>query len=123
MQLDEIKSPEWINNSFLQKAIQSYKKDDSIKVLDFNLNGGSSEHFCSTMFKCKIEFTSLKYPKTDPETLRVMIKAKPVDEDLKMNIVSGGPYFETEIKMYSETIPAMQKLFEASRMKVELGPE
>jgi Ecdysteroid kinase-like family len=121
MQHVEESVPEWLDNSFLQKAMRSYRRDDTIEVLSFTMKTGFSEHFASTMFQSQIVFKSSKYP--EPQTLNVVIKAKPVNEGLKMKVVSGGPLFETEIRMYNETIPAIHQLFERSGLKVELGPE
>jgi Ecdysteroid kinase-like family len=123
MQEVEEKTPDWLNQVFLQKALRSYRRDDSIEVLNFTVNSGFSEHFASSMFQSKIVFKSSKYSKSEPETMNVVVKAKPFDNDMKMKVVSNGPLFETEIRMYKEVIPAFQQLFERSDMKVELGPE
>lgn len=116
-------APEWLDNKFLKKALQSYRNDDTIEVLNFTTNTSFSEHFASTMFQSTIDFKSSKNPQSEPESLNVVIKAKPVNEGFKMNLAASGPLFETEIKMYTETIPAIQQLFERSGMNIELGPE
>lgn len=120
-QVDQV--PEWLDKSFLQMALRSYRNDDSVEVLNFTIKSSFCEHFASTMFQSKIDFKSSKYPKPDPESLSVVIKVKPVIEDLRMEVVSSGPLFETEICMYKETIPAINNLFERSGMKVVMGPE
>lgn len=113
--------PDWLNNVLLQKALQSYKNDSTIDVSDFTINAGFSEHFGSSMFQITIEFTSKKFPKSKPESLNVVVKAKPeVDKGIT---IDAGPLFETEIKMYNEVLPAMNQLFERSGMKVDLAPE
>jgi hypothetical protein len=123
MEKPKLKIPEWLDKHFLGKVVKTYKKDDSIEILDFKTNTGFSEHFASTMFQCKIDFKSLKYPKSEHETLKVVIKAQPVDEGLKMAVVSGGPLFETETKLYQEVLPAFHQLFERNGLNVEFGPE
>lgn len=117
------KSPEWFGKSFLQTAIRSYKRDDTIEVLGFEVKSGFSEHYCSSMFQSKVEFKSHKFRKAEPEALNVVIKAMPLSEEGKMRIVSGSPLFETETRMYSKTLPAFRELFERSGLKIELGPE
>lgn len=116
-------APEWLNKAFLEAALHSYKHDNTIDVLSFDFRTGFSEHFASTMFQSKIVFKSAKFPKSEPESLDVVVKAKPVNEGIKMNVVGSGPLFETEIKMYTETIPAIHQLFERSGMKEKIGPE
>lgn len=118
-----VKTPEWLNNDFLQTAIRSWKVDDTIEVLSFDIRSDFSDHFGSTMFQSRIEFKSTKNWNSEPETLSVVIKAKPFDEDLKMKIVSGGPMFETEIEMYNKFLPAINQLFERSGINIEYGPE
>ena len=120
MQSQEEKTPEWLDNIFLRKALQSYKRDESIEVVDFIISTGFSEHFASTMYQCKVNFRSVE---SGEATLNVVIKAKPVNDGLKMNVVAGGPLFETEIRMYSETIPAIHHLFERNGINLKFGPE
>lgn len=112
--------PDWLDKMLLQKAVQSYKHDKNIQILCFKVSTSFAEHFASEMFQCEIE---LKNSESQLETLNVVIKAKPVNEGLKMDVVGQGPLFETEIKMYKETIPAINQLFEQNGLKVELGPE
>lgn len=118
-----VKIPEWLNNDFLQTAIRSWKLDDTIEVLSFDVRSNFSEHFGSTMFQSRIAFKSTTSSNSEPETLSVVIKAKPFEEDLKMKIVSSGPIFETEIEMYKKFLPAIHQLFERSGIIIEFGPE
>lgn len=116
-------TPEWLNSNFLQNALKSYRHDGTIEVLNFKLKQGFSEHFASEMFQCSIDFKSTKYPKSEPETLDVVIKASPIGDDLKMKVVTGGPLFRNEIRMYKESIPAIHQLFERNGMKIVFAPE
>lgn len=115
--------PEWFDNELLEKALRTYKKDETIEIISFETRASFSEHFGSSMFQSSIKFKSSKYPKADHETLGVVVKSKPVDDAMKMNLIAGGPLFENEVAMYTKTIPAMQQLFERSGMKIELAPE
>ena len=116
-------TPEWLTDNLLQVALKSYKHDDTVKVLNFDVRSGFSEHFGSVMFQSKIEFKSSKHPKSEPETLNVVIKAEPAGDALNSKIVAGGPLFETEVRMYKETLPAIHLLLERSGLKVEVSPE
>lgn len=75
------------------------------------------------MFQSRIDFKSTKHPKSEPETLSVVIKAKPVGDELKSKLLGDGPMFENEIRMYKETLPAIHQLFERSGLKAEVAPE
>ena len=120
MHQDQKPTPEWLNTSFLQNALKSYKNDDAIEVLNFDVRAGFGEHFASAMFRSKIEFKSSK---AELEVLSVVIKAKPGEEGIQLQNVSGGPLFENETRMYKETLPAMHQLFERCGMKIKFGPE
>lgn len=115
--------PHFVDNDFLSKALQSYKHDNTIEVSNFTVNSGFSNHFGSSMFQSLIEFSSSRFPKSDLETISVVIKTKPTAEGFTKQIVDAGPLFENEIRMYMEVIPAMMQLYERSGMKVELAPE
>lgn len=118
-----VEAPEWLDNSFLANAIRSYKHDETIEVLSFELKSGFSGHFASTMFQSKIEFKSLKFRKAEPEKLNVVIKAIPSQGDNKLDMESTLPLFETEVKMYSKVLPNIQQLLDRNGLKNEIGPE
>lgn len=114
-------SPEWITIDLLQQAIRSYRNDDLIEVVDYAVKSGFDEHIASVMYSCRID---LKHPNdaSSSETLDVIIKARPVTDGL-VNVASEGPLFENEIRMYTETIPAFNKLFRRFGMEnIDLGP-
>lgn len=114
--------PDWLNNAFLQNALSSYKNDDSVKVSDFKVNKNFSQHYASSMLQCQINFAT----KTSAsETIHVVIKAEPLDDEMKMKLVSESlpSLFSNEITMYRETIPAIRKLFAKHGYNVDFAPE
>lgn len=111
--------PVWITIELLQKAVRSYKNDDSLKVENFAIKSGFSEHFASVMVQCKIDYRSVN---SKHETLHVVIKAKPIAEGVE-RIECEGPMFENEIKMYTTTLPAFKRLFKRFGMNDDLTPE
>lgn len=116
-------APEWLDRKFLENAMRIYRRDDTIEIFDFTVNNSFGGHFASSMFQSEISFRSLKHKILVSETINVVIKAKPLPGGLNSEVVAGGPLFETEIKMYKETLPAMQNLFERNGIKIELAPE
>jgi hypothetical protein len=117
------KAPEWLDKVFLTRVLASYMNDTTVEVQSFKANTNFSEHFASSMFQCSIDFTTLKNGNSVPNVLEVVVKAEPVNDGIKNAIVSQGPLFPTEIKMYKETIPAINQLFERHGLKVDLAPE
>lgn len=114
-------APEWLDKAFLENVLQTFKADSTIEVLSFDVEKGHS--FLSSMLRAKIEFSSSTIPKSQPETLSVVIKTKPLGEGFNAKVVADRPLFENEIRMYEETIPAINQLFDRSGMKVDLVPE
>jgi hypothetical protein len=115
------KAPAWINKEFFEEAFRKYRNDSSIQVLSYKFGEGFSEHFASEMYSCQIEFHSSKFSKT--EFKNVVLKVQPSNESSNSAVVSDRPLFETEIRMYTKTIPAINELFKRSGLKCELAPE
>ncbi|CAH1709563.1 unnamed protein product [Chironomus riparius] len=115
--------PEYLNSALLTKAIQSFKNDETIELIKFEINPAFSEHYASKMYRSKMEFKSTKYPQSENEVLNVVIKTKPVNDPMLDMVLSGGPLFETEMEMYEKVLPGMHQLYERNGMKVEFGPE
>lgn len=122
MEETKIDRPEWLDEAFLQNVMQSYKLDATINVLSFDVK---SEFFAflSSIVQVKIEFSSSTIPKSQPEILNVVIKTKPLGEEFNSKVVGDGPLFENEMRMYRETIPAINQLFQRSGIKFDIGPE
>ena len=117
------KLPEWLDDNFLKKVLSDFRNDDTIVSTNFKIGSGFSEHYGSSMFQCKIDFKSLKNSELLEESIDVVIKASPSDKGYSQNLLSDAPFFKTEIEMYTKVIPAMNQLFNANGLKVELGPE
>ena len=117
--------PGWLDHNFLIKILSIHRNDDSIEISSVEMKTGFSEHFGSSMFQCKIYFKSLKATDSLGESIDVVIKALPNDKDkgFTQNLLSDAPLFKTEIKMYNEVIPAINRLFKLNGMNVTLGPE
>lgn len=111
--------PDWLDNALLEKALRSYKNDDTIKVSSFNVKNSGGEHFGSSMLHAKVEYLSTKLSKSKPEVLEVVIKAKSVDN----GALPLDDVFEVETKMYKEALPAIKQLFERSGLKYDIAPE
>jgi len=115
--------PEWLDESFILKALRSYKTDDSIELVEQKIVPATfSEHFASNLYRATLSFRSAKF--ANSETLHVVIKVLPGDGDgLKADIAGSGPLFETEIAMYRNTLPAIHQLFERNGFNFEFAPE
>lgn len=107
---DELVSPDWINTAFFEKVLRSYENDSEIVVADYKVSPASKkgDHYASVMYRIKIDYVS---PKTEKnKNISVILKTEPFVDGEKKDIIKKINLFDCEIKMYSETLPEMQKL-------------
>jgi Ecdysteroid kinase-like family len=119
----ENKSPEWLDSNFLCKAMRSYKKDNSIELVNFKVESGFGEHFGSKMLRSRIEFKSKKYQNNENEIVNAVIKIDPAGDGNLEHIVEDGPLFETETDVYENVIPKMHALYERNGIDVKFAPK
>ena len=108
---DELVPPAWLKEDFFQTALRSYHQDESIIVKSSIITPGTKpgEHFASIMFKAKVTYDSTKNNLSD-EVIHLILKTVPILEGIKMDLFKNSSAFPTEMKMYSEIIPKMERL-------------
>lgn len=119
--VDELVAPEWMNGSFFEKAMQLAENDKTITVTGVKVRPGTKpgDHFASIMFKVTIDYKSKN---NDHATKKVVIKTAPIVEGMKMDMMKDVPLFETEIRMYTKTLPEMERYFKAAGETFMLAP-
>jgi hypothetical protein len=92
----------------------------SSKVDEFLITPGSNmgDHFASIMFRAKVSY---RIEETGKE-MSMLIKTTPIEEGLKKDMLDLD-LFKTEIKMYSEVVPKMEKLLESVGEHIQMGPK
>lgn len=114
--------PSWLNAELLQKAISSYHKDGTIEIVDFKLNENFIEHFGSEMISCTVTYSPSK-SQANVKSLNIVVKAFPSQDAYKAKVLAESPFFHTEIRMYTDTLPIINDLFQRNGLKCELAPE
>ncbi|XP_023293690.2 uncharacterized protein LOC111676912 [Lucilia cuprina] len=121
---DELVAPSWINKEFLQKVLSEYEHDEDIEIVEFDMSPASlkGDHYASIMFRCKVTY---RFCKTSSVMKRSMIiKTLPVEESIKREMLMQSRIFETEIDMYSRTLPRIEKILadcgEPTRLAAEI---
>ncbi|XP_065354377.1 uncharacterized protein LOC135948851 [Calliphora vicina] len=107
---DELVAPAWINKEFLEKVLSEYEHDEDIEIIEFDMSPASlkGDHYASIMFRCKLSY---KFGKTSSVMKKSMIiKTLPVEENMKREMLMQSKLFETEIDMYSKTLPKIEKI-------------
>lgn len=98
----------WLNRSFIEKVIRRYTGDDDAEVNSFAIQSGSKpgENFASELLRASINYTLTK-SKPGVESISVIVKVMPPDEDENIDMKQ---LFSTEMKMYGETLIAINRL-------------
>uniref|UniRef100_A0A1I8NJG8 CHK kinase-like domain-containing protein n=1 Tax=Musca domestica TaxID=7370 RepID=A0A1I8NJG8_MUSDO len=106
---DELTAPEWIDRDFIQMVLAKYEKVADVELISYDMSPAcmKGDHYASIMFRCKVE-----YRLGDSIVKRSLImKTLPVEEDSKKReFLMNSKLFETEIKMYCETLPKFEKI-------------
>lgn len=79
------------------------------------------DHYSSIMFRVKVQY------KTDAKETRVITKSLIVktlpDEGDKYDVLSQSLLFETEISMYTQTLPKISKILADHGNPITLAPK
>lgn len=120
---DELHPPEWLNEAFFQTAVRSYAKDDSIEVTKLTLRPGTKpgEHYASVMFRAEVTYDS-KANQTSGNILQLILKTMPLEEGAKMDLLKETTAFKTEMRMYEEVLPCMERHLAAIGDKTTISP-
>lgn len=108
---DELNAPVWLDDHFFEQALQSSENDSSIKIVaGYELRPATKggDHYASIMFRTTIRYHSNQKP--EEQRINLVIKAKPTADGFRKELTRDNGLFKTEIKMYSEVLPAMTKL-------------
>lgn len=120
---DELEAPKWLDQTFFEEVLQSYTKDPSVVVKDFQIKPGTNagDHFASVMFKVTVNHTSEKNGLAASE-IKLIMKLMPSAEGLKKEMLKETPAFKSETRMYVEVLPKMESVLEDAGIKITFGP-
>ncbi|XP_029727889.1 uncharacterized protein LOC109422705 [Aedes albopictus] len=110
---DELQAPAWLNDQFFENAVRSFANDPSIEIVggcELRPATKGGDHYASIMFRTTVRYRSGRRSQSEEQTLDLVIKALPTADGFKRDLTKDSGLFETEIKMYSEVLPAMTKL-------------
>ncbi|XP_059219147.1 uncharacterized protein LOC106088263 [Stomoxys calcitrans] len=120
---DELVPPTWIDSTFLENALTKYGNNKTVEIIKFDLSPATmkGDHYASVMFRCKLEY---RCPETSSHIHKsLIIKTIPDDEkNIKYKFLTEGTIFETEISMYAEVIPKIEKILAECGEPTKLAP-
>ncbi|XP_075165017.1 uncharacterized protein LOC142237541 [Haematobia irritans] len=107
---DEVIPPSWINKEFLEKVLTKYERQENIKILKFELSPAcmKGDHYSTAMSRCKVEYNL--NDNVNKIKKSVIIKTLPSGEGMKRDLLLESKVFETEIDMYTKTLPKIEKI-------------
>uniref|UniRef100_A0A336KL31 CSON009900 protein n=1 Tax=Culicoides sonorensis TaxID=179676 RepID=A0A336KL31_CULSO len=107
---DELILPEWLNKEYFENVLKSYKKCETVKIIDLITSPGTApgEHFASIMFRVNLTYQC--DVNENEEQSKFILKTVPIEEGVKMDFLKDSTAFPTEMRMYGEILPKMQKL-------------
>lgn len=79
------------------------------------------DHYASIMFRCKISFNSDSYKESKQKS--IIIKTMPTEEGPKRDMLNEANLFETEIGIYTEALPKIEKVFANCGEPIKLAAE
>ncbi|XP_037947054.1 uncharacterized protein LOC119678990 isoform X2 [Teleopsis dalmanni] len=116
---DELEAPQWLNADFLAKVLKEYEGDSAITIKNYKITPATvrGDHYASVMFRAEVD-----YVQTGRSTTKSMIiKTMPEEDGSKKELLQETHIFETEIGVYSEVIPRMEKILRAVGDNTVLG--
>ncbi|KAH8384022.1 hypothetical protein KR009_011741 [Drosophila setifemur] len=108
---DELNPPEWMDEKFITEVLSKHEKSPELKVIDLVLTPASpkGDHYASIMFRAKVKFSTQK----GEFSKSLIIKTMPVEEGPKLDMLKDCSIFKTEIGMYGDVLPEMERILRA----------
>lgn len=105
---DELTAPIWMNEEFFIKVLKKSEEDHDISIKELEITPASvkGDHFASVMFRVKINYITSK---STPLSKSMIVKIAPEVDGEKKDLLAESFVFETEIDMYSHTIPKFEE--------------
>lgn len=108
---DELVPPSFVTEKFIRDlAVSSEGGDDDLQLTSYEVKPGSSagDHYASIMFKIIVSYQMGKGKTVSGR--RFILKTMPETSCQKKDLLEDMPIFANEIRMYTETLPAMEEI-------------
>lgn len=105
---DELVAPKWLDNKYFEKILKSCENDSHLVIKSISIGSASikGEHFASIIFRVRIQYESASKSRTKS----LIVKTETIEEGIKKDMMENRPIFDSEIRMYSKTLPEIQRL-------------
>ncbi|XP_063697375.1 uncharacterized protein LOC134828361 [Culicoides brevitarsis] len=110
--------PSWMDKNYFEDVLRHFKNNETLKITNYELKPASKagDGFASSIFRVICQ--------TGDEEISLIVKTVPIEEGLKRSMINHERAYETEIKMYAEILPEMEKiLLKVTGKAVKIGPQ
>lgn len=85
-----VETPEWLNVSYLQKALRKSEGDDSIRVTNLSTRPATNkgDNYTSDMIRAAIEYSQNQSGRNVTKKISVIVKIAPTTEGMRKELVS-----------------------------------
>ncbi|XP_023293691.2 uncharacterized protein LOC111676913 [Lucilia cuprina] len=107
---DELVPPSWIDQVFFEKVLKQYENNNDIRITNIAISPASmkGDHYASIMFRCKVTYCRDNSGNVKEKSL--ILKTLPIEDGPKRDMLKESNLFETEINMYTEALPKIEKI-------------
>lgn len=113
LNIAKLSYPAHLDQNLFEKAIRSYQRDQTAKVLEFSIEPGSKlgDNFGSHVYRAKIKFTS-KFQKGETEISVIIKTLGDSMDDAILGFKRDGfiKIFKVEIEMYEKVLPEFESI-------------
>ncbi|XP_058055646.1 uncharacterized protein LOC131207055 [Anopheles bellator] len=109
-----IVAPEWLNASFFESILCTSEHDKDLRVtgLEATPVGKPGDHLASQPFRFTVDYESVKRDAGHGGTMKLVVKILPERGVIGGQGTLDQELFRTELKMYGEFLPKMQRVLD-----------
>ncbi|XP_067619967.1 uncharacterized protein [Eurosta solidaginis] len=120
---DELNAPDWLNEKFFENVLKKVEPKHA-KVTDLVLKPGTlkNDHYASVLYRAKVKYILESKP-SEEKVQSFILKVEPFVDGFKKDVMSDLHIFKTEIDMYTEVLPKIEKVLRQYGDETVLGPK
>lgn len=105
---DEMEPPIWMDGDFFKDVLNVCKKGFFLNIVNYEITPATvvGDHFASIMFRAKVTYLDNENVKQE---ITLIVKTM-AEDGIKKEMLQDSKIFETEIRMYRDIIPKMEKI-------------
>lgn len=114
-----------MDKDYFENVLKEHTGDARVLLHEivFQPASKAGDGFASTIFRAICVYDAPHYTEAYNQRISLIVKTVPVEEGLKKQMINQERAYDTEIKMYVEVLPEMERvLHEALGKPIQIGP-